>query len=294
MEVGIMSWVTIDRDGCNDCGLCAVRCIRCFSVQDDHMTVNATEENCNLCGHCVALCPTEAIVHHKMDEGNFLPVDHKLTFDTDDFIHFVRKRRSHRHFKEREVQRRDLEKLADVCRYAPTGSNRQAIELKIIRDPEKIERLSHLTMDYFIDLIDRVEAQVGQFEADGKEVPSSVRDLHTNLSRYKGMKLAREIGLDVIFYAAPVVIVFHSSDAATTPKDDCVIAAQTVNMTAMTMGLECCYIGLFTNSSGAHPPIQGELKLPRGHKVYSTLIMGYPKITFFKSIDRKPIKVTWE
>ena len=108
------------------------------------------------------------------------------------------------------------------------------------------------------------------------------------------MKLARGIGLDVIFYGAPVVIVFHSSDAATTPKDDCVIAAQTVNMTAMTMGLGCCYIGLFTNASGAHPPIQGELKLPRGHKVYSTLIMGYPKIKFLKTVDRKPIKVTWE
>ena len=105
---------------------------------------------------------------------------------------------------------------------------------------------------------------------------------------------AREIGLDVIFYSAPAVIVFHSSDAATTPKDDCVIAAQTISMTAMTMGLESCYIGLFTNASGAHSPILEELKLPGGHAVYTTLIMGYPKIKFFKTVDRKPIKVTWE
>ncbi len=263
-------------------------------MQDGEVTVDATEENCNLCGHCVALCPTDAIVHHRMDESNFLPVNHELTFDTDDFIHFVRKRRSHRHFNEKEVQRRDLEKLADVCRYAPTGSNRQAVELKIIRDPEKIQRLSHLTMDYFIDLIDGIEAQVGQLEANGKEVPDSLRDLHALFSRYEGMKLAREIGLDVIFYEAPVVIVFHSSNAATTPKDDCVIAAQTVNMTAMTMGLECCYIGLFTNSSGAHPPILEELKLPQRHKVYSTLILGYPKLKFMKTVDRKPTQVTWD
>lgn len=289
-----MSWVTIDRDSCSDCGLCAVRCIRCFSMRDGEATVDATEENCNLCGHCVALCPTDAIVHHEMDESNFMPVDHELTFDTDDFIHFVRKRRSHRHFNKKEVQRRDLEKLADVCRYAPTGSNRQTVELKIIQDPEKIQRLSHLTMDYFIDLIDRIQAQVEQLEADGKEVPDSLRDLHALFSRYEGMKIARKIGLDVIFYEAPVVIVFHSSNAATTPKDDCVIAAQTVNMTAMTMGLECCYIGLFTNSSGAHPPIQGELSLPQGHKVYSTLILGYPKLKFMKTVDRKPIQVTWD
>lgn len=289
-----MSWVTIDGDECNDCGLCAVRCIRCFAVQDERITVNATEENCNLCGHCVALCPTGAIVHHKMNMDNFLPVDQKLNFDTDQFVHFVRKRRSHRHFKERQVLRRDLETLADVCRYAPTGSNRQAVELKIIQDPEKITRLSNHTMDHFIGLIDQVNEQVARLEADGKEVPKSIRDLHANLSRYKGIEVARQIGLDVIFYGAPVVIVLHSSDAATTPKDDCVIAAQTMSMTAMTMGLETCYIGFFTNASKAHPPILEELKLPEGHKVYSTLIMGYPKITFFKSIDRKPIKVTWE
>jgi nitroreductase len=263
-------------------------------VQDGRLEANANEENCNLCGHCVALCPTEAITHQKMNAENFLPVDHKLNFDTDQFIHFLRKRRSHRHFKERKPPRQDLETLADVCRYAPTGSNRQAVELKIIQDPEKIARLSNHTTDYFIGLIGQVDARVAQLEADGKEVPGSVRDLHANLSRYRGMELARKLGLDVIFYAAPVVIVFHSSDAATTPKDDCVIAAQTMSMTAMTMGLESCYIGLFTNASKAHPPIREELGLPDGHQVYSTLIMGYPKIKFFRTVDRKPIEVTWE
>jgi nitroreductase len=268
--------------------------MRCFSVQDEKVTVDANEENCNLCGHCVALCPTEAIVHHKMNAENFLPVDRELNFDTDQFIHFVRKRRSHRHFKEKKVQRQDLETLADVCRYAPTGSNRQSVELKIIQDSEKIARLSSHTMDYFIGLIVQVDERVAQLEADGSEVPRSLRDLHTALLRYKGMEVARKVGLDVIFYSAPAVIVFHSSDAATTPKDDCVIAAQTMSMTAMTMGLETCYIGLFTNASSAHPPILDELKLPGGHAVYSTLIMGYPKIRFFKTVDRKPIKVTWE
>jgi len=258
------------------------------------MTVDANEGNCNLCGHCVSLCPTDAIVHHKMNHDNFLPVDRKLNFDTEDFVHFLRKRRSHRHFKEEAVPLGDLEMLADVCRYAPTGSNRQAVELKIIRSPEKIERLSNHTVDHFVGLIDQVDARVAQLEAEGKEVPRSVRDLHTTLSRYKGMEVARTAGLDVIFYSAPVVIVFHSSEASTTPKDDCVIAAQTMSMTAMTMGLESCYIGLFTNASRAHPAILEELKLPRGHQVYSTLIMGYPKIRFFKTVDRKPIKVTWE
>jgi nitroreductase/NAD-dependent dihydropyrimidine dehydrogenase PreA subunit len=289
-----MSWVTIDSEACNDCGLCALRCMRCFSVQNEKMTVHATKENCNLCGHCVALCPTGAVVHHQMNAENFLPVDRGLNFDTGEFIHFIRKRRSHRHFKERKLRREDLETLAEVCRYAPTGSNRQAVELKIIQDREKIARLSSHTMDYFIGLMSEVEVRVARHQTAGEEVPKSLRDLHANLSRYKGMEIARKIGLDVIFYGAPAVIVLHSSGAATTPKDDCVIAAQTISMTAMTMGLGSCYIGLFTNASSAHPPIREELKLPAGHEVYSTLILGYPKLTFFKTVDRKPIRVTWE
>ncbi len=288
-----MSWVTIEEELCNNCGLCEVRCPRCFSVPEDMMTAHAGEQNCNICGHCVSLCPTDAITHHKMDAANFLPVDRKLNFDTGDFLHFLRKRRSHRHFKPKKVERKDLELLVEACRYSPTGSNRQPVELLILQNPDRIKRLSDMTLDFFIQMMDGVNAQVANLEARGEEVPEVTRNLHTNLLRYQGMRDARRVGLDVIFHQAPVVVVFHASSTATTPKDDCVIAAQTMSLTALTMGLESCYIGLFTNASINHAPIIEELALPPGHKVCSVLILGYPKIRFFKTVDRKPLRVSW-
>ncbi|MHC4065416.1 MAG: nitroreductase family protein, partial [Planctomycetota bacterium] len=107
--------------------------------------------------------------------------------------------------------------------------------------------------------------------------------------------LAREVGMDVIFYKAPCVMVFHSApQKATTPKDDCVIAAQTVSMLARTMKLETCYIGLFMIAANAYQPVIEELQLPPGDKVYSVLILGYPKLRYLRAVDRKPIEVTWE
>ena len=69
-----MNWVTIDQEKCNQCGICARRCPRCYTNNDGVITVQADEECCNLCGHCVALCKTSAITHSRMDMDNFPPV----------------------------------------------------------------------------------------------------------------------------------------------------------------------------------------------------------------------------
>ena len=105
------------------------------------------------------------------------------------------------------------------------------------------------------------------------------------------MAIAKNDGLDVIFYNAPALMVFHSSKIATTPKDDCMIAAHTVALTAMTMGLETCYIGLFNAAAENYPPAQKELKLPDENSIYSVLILGYPKLKYRLAVDRKKIKV---
>ena len=290
-----MSWVTIDENECNQCGLCVTRCMTCFSSKDDVVVVDANEITCNLCGHCVSLCPTDAIHHERMDMGNFPLLERAVPFEPEQFIAFLRQRRSHRHFTSKEIPREHLETLVDICRYAPTGSNRQPVQIKVIQAPDRVALFSDLTVDYFMNMIEQLEGQVEKLEAEGKEVSEELGILYENALRYKPMAMARKLGMDVVFRKAPCVMVFHSSpQKATTPKDDCVIAAQTVSMLARTMKLETCYIGLFTAAANAHPPIMEELRLPPRHKVYSTLILGYPKLKYLRAVDRKPIAVTWE
>ncbi|GAB4340048.1 MAG: nitroreductase family protein [Candidatus Abyssubacteria bacterium] len=287
-----MSWVSIDRNKCTDCGICALRCPLCFSKQGDGMTAHADENCCNLCGHCVALCPADAIVHKKMDMRNFREVgDRNLPFDTEDFIQFIRERRSHRHFKDKKIPRADLEKLVDICRYAPTGGNVQTVEIIVVEDPERRQRLSDLTSDFFIEMGGAAEKSLEEAKGD------AVADSETLqiLAHYKSrLSLARAAGYDAIFYKAPAVVIFHSLTSTRTPKDNCVIASTTMGLTARTMGLEATYIGLFEMASKMYQPLVEELRLPPHHEVYSCLIMGYPKLKFLKTVDRKPIKTRWE
>ena len=143
-----MEWVSLDKDKCNNCGFCVQRCPLCFRKQGDEITAQVDENCCNLCGHCVSLCPTDAIVHHKLDMDNFIKIDKPVAYDTDTFIQFIRERRSHRHFKSKPIPKEDLEKLIDACRYSPTGSNVQNVEIIVVEDPERMQKLSDMTVDY--------------------------------------------------------------------------------------------------------------------------------------------------
>ena len=65
-------------------------------------------------------------------------------------------------------------------------------------------------------------------------------------------------------------------------------------VTAMTMGLETCYIGLFEAAARNYPPVIENLSLPSGNDVCSVLILGYPRMKYHRTVDRKPIEVRWE
>jgi nitroreductase/NAD-dependent dihydropyrimidine dehydrogenase PreA subunit len=289
-----MTWVTIDQDKCNSCGLCAKVCVRCFSNQDGVIRVEANELNCNLCGHCVSLCSTEAITHSKMDMNNFLALDDPVRYDPDEFIRFVRQRRSCRAYKNKEVPREHLEKLIDMCRYTPTGSNLQKVQIKVITNKEKIKKLSDLTVDFFLGMINQLDDQIKKLTSQNSQIPQELQNQYTFLNRYRILGTARDGGRDPIHYQAPVLILFHSPPSPSTPKDDCIIAAQTMVLAAMTVGLGTCYIGLLRIAAENYPPVSEALDLPAGNTLHSTLILGYPQLKFFKAVDRKPMTVQWE
>jgi len=288
------NWVSIDQEKCNACGICVLRCPLVFSQQDDEVVGRADESCCNLCGHCMALCPTDAISHSQVDTANFESFDGATTFDTDELIQFIRQRRSHRRFKDQAIPRETIEKLIDVCRYAPTGSNVQGVEIIVVENPERRKKLSDLTLDFFEGLGERAQKTLEAMKAEGDYEPGSNFMLE-KASAYKDrLGMARSVGFDAIFYSAPAVVIFHSLVETSAPKDNCVIASTTMGLVGRTMGLEFTYIGLFELAAKAHEPLIEELALPPGHEVFSCLILGYPSLKYLRTVDRKPIKTTWQ
>ncbi|MFH1740375.1 MAG: nitroreductase family protein [bacterium] len=289
-----MSWVTIDQHKCTACGMCVTRDPLVFREKDGRITTRANQDTCNLCGHCISLCPTGAISHSEMDMNNFIDLEGRGRFDTTDFRKLVRQRRSMRLFADRPVPRGEIETLIDICRYAPTGGNRQAVEIIVLADRDRINRYSNHVIDYFEQSIPVLEEKAERIKAEDEDIDQDTLSMLEILPSLERFVLARRHGFELVFHRAPVVMIFHSPRASVTPKDDCVIAAHTVVLAATTMGLGTCYIGLFVFAAATYATLMEELSLPQGNKVYSTLILGYPKFEYLRTTDRNTMKVRWE
>jgi len=61
-----------------------------------------------------------------------------------------------------------------MCRYCPTGVNWKAVQIKIIKNEKKVQKLSDFTVEYCTDLINQVEPQITQLTAEGEEIPRTV------------------------------------------------------------------------------------------------------------------------
>jgi nitroreductase len=221
---------------------------------------------------------------------NFLPVDEKANFDTDTFIRFIRNRRSHRHFKNKPIPRQELAKLIDACRYTPTGSNVQTVEILVIQDREKINHVSNQTVYAFVELKKRAIQKIESLTSGGSDTE------YLNRIKQYGDRLqeAKEAGIDPIFHDAGTVLFFHSPRETSTPKDNCVIASTTLSLLARTMGIESTYIGLVLHAIELNRDILTYLHMPPENEMYSVLIMGYPRLKYLYTVDRKPIATRFE
>lgn len=294
MKKRMTNWISIDEGKCNSCGICVAICLRCFSKNEGRVEGVADETNCNLCGHCIALCPQDAILHEKLDSDEFAKIDDKRRqTDADSFIEFLKTRRTHRNYLRKDIPNEILASLFEAARQAPTGSNTQDVQILVIRDQDKIERLIDLTIRYYKQLVAKVERKAAKFERAGKPLPPDLQWAKRRNRRYMQTIQIRESGKDPIFRGARTILVFHSRPQSSTPKDNCVIAAHTVVLTAVTLGIGSCYMGLFDDACNHSAAVAKELNLPEGNRAYSTLAIGYPKYTFLRTVYRKPLAVQW-
>jgi nitroreductase/ferredoxin len=289
-----MKAVSIDYDKCNICSVCMQVSPRCFSKKDDRIEVDVDDRTCMLCGHCVAACPSTAMTHNIMDMENFPVVRKDKVIKTDDLIQFIRERRSHRAFAKKQIPKQDLEKLVDTIRYAPTGHNDQTVELIIIQNPERRKKLSDLAVDFNAMALEEDRRTLETLRAEGKASPGQVFELEGRIEFRQMLVQGRDAGVDLVFYEAPAVVVFHSTTNTVTAKDNCTIASTTMGLLARTMGLETTYIYVFEHAATSYQPLTQELRLPKGNRVFSVLVMGYPKIKYLRVVDRKPIRARWE
>jgi nitroreductase len=226
-------------------------------------------DNCIRCGHCVAICPAEAISipEYEMSEVEAIEPD-RLISDIDKFIYTVKARRSIRDYVEKPVARQKLENLVQAGRYTATGSNTQGCRFVIVQDD----------LSSFRDLIwNGVEAI--------KETPKGVPEqLMISLRGFIGL---RKLGTDFLFRNAPCVLFIAAHSAV-----DAGLAAQNAELAAIAQGLGVLYNGFLKTAANNNPAACEWLGI-EDKPVQVCMLVGYPKVKYQRTAPRRAADVRW-
>jgi nitroreductase/NAD-dependent dihydropyrimidine dehydrogenase PreA subunit len=273
-----MSLLNINQKKCKRDGLCAAECPSRIIVQTDRKSfpslIESGEEFCTNCGHCVAVCPYGALTLSTMSLDACPPVQKNILPDADAVKQLLLARRSIRQYKKKVVSPKLLKELIDTARYAPTGSNKQQVYWTVFRNPEDVQKLAGMVIDFM-----RMMYPLITDEASAR--------------RSRRLIDSWDNGTDRIMRGAPHLIAVHSPSDVSFPEADCTIALTYLELYAYTRGLGTCWAGYFTGVAGMHEPIVKFLNLPAGHQCYGAVMLGYPKPVYYRVPKRNDPLITW-
>jgi len=266
-----MALITIDEQKCTRCGLCTKACpVGIIVLQDEFpSTVAKIEKGCITCGHCVAVCPTAALSHCRMTPEQCSELNAGWRLAPEQLEKLIKGRRSIRCYQQKPVEREVLERLFEVARYAPTGMNTQSVNWLLISDPQEVQRLSSLIIDW-----------LRQLQAQGVRLG-------------RGMVKAWEMGHDPVLRKAPHLIVAHGMANDPAVGASATIALTTLELAALSFGLGTCWAGFLYQAVHSSAEVAMAIDLPTGHRMIGGLMIGYPELEYARVPARNPAAVTW-
>lgn len=271
-----MKPIKVNYDKCNADGICADVCPRKLIVVDDENSkprpIPEAAELCINCGHCLASCPTSAISLNEIAPEDCPPINKGLWPDYNQLDHLFKSRRSIRVYKNKPVDRKIIDMLLETCRFAPSGSNAQPVNWIIATGSRRLKDLSQLVIDWMNHAVETKQ-------------PVAER-LHLDI-----VVKSWNRGEDRIFRGAPMVIMTHALETGSLPQESCVIAMTYLDLAAASMGLGTCWVGYLMLAATQYVPLKKALGIPRDHRVYGAMVLGYPKYTYHRIPPRNQPKV---
>ena len=258
----------IDTDLCTACKLCSQVCIRDNIAVDDFAV--EIGDNCFECGHCMAVCKVSAITLKSFEDHKDKIQDYdskNIPVEYDDLLQLLKQRRSIRWFKNKKIDNETFDKLFEGAYYSPSAQNEQDVEFVVV--DEKLDDFMNLVYD-IIKVDDDKFFRIKEFAEYLKD--SSTKKLHTLL--WEGKQL----------------ILTFSTD-----KTSAVIANTRLELLAYSLGLGGFY-SLFilkADELDHNKLMEFFPKIDKNKHMYSTFIIGYPKVRFRRTIPHKNINVTY-
>lgn len=278
--------ITVDHEACSLCGLCVRECsVGVWRMKDGRPEPEAPEL-CNLCSHCIAVCPCDAVRHEGLDASQTVKANREL--DPAMYRDIVLGRRSVRQYKDKPVPREIIEQVLDLARYAPTASNEQDVGYVVVTDRELIRSAAGQVFGFAQGLHARLSRGV-----PGRIMKAAGLDQNRYIRIMDRIKEQAPTGRDFILHNAPVLILIHGPARSRFACDNCAIAATTIINYAHSLGLGTCFIGFLTVALRLSGTMRKELGVPGGRRAYSCLVMGYPDVAYTRTVSRQRPDVIW-
>ena len=159
-------------------------------------------------------------------------------------IETIKNRRSVRSYLPEQIKEEELKQILDAAIYAPTGRNHQPWHFTTIQNQELIKEMG---------------AKTKEIMSQSKEDWISER--------------GKDPGFN-IFYNAPTVIIVSGRKDAYSPLTDCSAAIQNILLTAESLNIGSCWVGLVSHFFSVKEEV-AKLNIPENYEPYYAVCLGY-------------------
>ncbi len=267
--------IQIDREKCTGCGLCVKDCFpENLRLADQKAQPGG---DCFMCGHCIAICPTGAVSTADPDYSMAEVEEYRredFQLEPRRLLNFIRFRRSVRRFAARPVETETIREILEAGRYTQTASNRQDLRYLIVR--EQMDQVRSLAWESLYQLA------LSELKLGGAGNPYAAQ-WKRGYDEFK-----QDPTRDILFFNAPVLLVVLSES-----KWNGCLAAESVELMANASGLGVLFSGFIERAIGASPELRTLLGI-KGETIAACMIMGYPAVSYRRTVPRKPAAIDWK
>lgn len=289
--------ITYSPDTCHACGLCAEVCPNKILIKTAGRMDLIPErvDLCFTCGQCMCVCPTQSITVGGLSYERDFIAPPEAPVAEQNFSQLIRSRRAVRNFKDQPVPVELLEQIVEAVSFAPMGFPPVKTEVIVVSNPQLIRASLPHMVDLYDGLLRAFQNPIARFfirrEVGGQKYQQMESHLIPMLKvRMPGLKNGTE---DTITRGAPALILFHADRGGEDIREDIYIAATYCILAAHALGLGGSIMDLIPPAINKKPELRELFHVPQNHDVVASVILGFPRYAYQRSIRRTLKSVEW-